>query len=758
MNMSDIKKEMMNRLAQGIVAIVFMALVSVLAIDQLRPTAATPADAPAPEFSSSRAFTHIRTISQKPHPMGAAEHAVVRDYIHNELTKAGLTAEVQRTMAVASLGSGTFRAGTVENVIGRLKGTSNSRALLLMCHYDSVSTSFGASDDGSGVGVLLETLRALKSGPTLSNDVIFLFTDGEEVARLGARAFVDEHPWAKDVGLVLNFEARGVSGPSILFETSDQNGRLIREFARAAPHPVANSLAYEIYRLLPNNTDLTDFKNAGFAGLNFAYLDGSTHYHNQLDNSNELDANSVQHHGAYALALTKHFGNLDLQNVKERNLVYFDVLGSFLVRYSGALVPFITLLIVILFVGLVVLGWRRGRFRLAGLGVGLSVHLGTLIVVPAVLALVQTVLSMLGGAQAVAYQSKLYFIGFVALAVAISYIPYAALVKRVGNENFMASGLAIWLLLLIFTSLLLPGISYLFTWPMLLCLPAFAYLVLAREQRRFILILLFLLAVTPGLLMLAPAIYLTFVGLNLNSIGTILVVLILACVLLIPHFLSLRFEHHRVYVIVVAMVGVLFFGIAAFRSGYDARHPKLDSLFYGLNADTGKAVWASFDGKSDEWTSRVLSEKPQKGTAPEFFAAGRAGSLLRADAAAASLAAPSVSVVSDSTKDTVRTLKLRISSPRGAPIVSTYIDSVKSLQGVWINGKRLEGASNIHYYNVLEGVELTLECNAGEPLKMRVVDQSYGLPENTLGARPSGIIPASIAYSDATVVSKSFSY
>jgi hypothetical protein len=92
---------------------------------------------------------------------------------------------------------------------------------------------------------------------------------------------------------------------------------------------------------------------------------------------------------------------------------------------------------------------------------------------------------------------------------------------------------------------------------------------------------------------------------------------------------------------------------------------------------------------------------------------------------------------------------------------------------VWVNGKRIEakataafsqrmGSWNIHYYNVLsDGIELTLELSSGESLKMRVVDQSYNLPdlpESTLGRRPGGIIPSPVVYNDATVVSKSFTY
>ncbi|MCA1635274.1 MAG: M20/M25/M40 family metallo-hydrolase, partial [Acidobacteria bacterium] len=239
----------------GLVALLFLVLLSSLAIYRLTPPAAVAADAPAAEFSSGRALKHLEVISRSPHAVGTTEHAAVRDYILRQLTALGVTPEVQKTTVVNKSGN-NLRVATVENILARLKGTGAGKALMLASHYDTVSISPGASDDGSSVVAMLETLRALKAGASLNNDVIFLFSDGEEIGLLGAKAFTEEHPWNKDVGLVLNFESRGATGPVIMFETSNGNGRLIREFAKVASHPTANSLAYEIYRLLPNSTDL----------------------------------------------------------------------------------------------------------------------------------------------------------------------------------------------------------------------------------------------------------------------------------------------------------------------------------------------------------------------------------------------------------------------------------------------------------------------------------------------------------------------
>ena len=90
-------------------------------------------------------------------------------------------------------------------------------------------TSFGANDDGSAVATLLEAARVLLAGPPLRNNVLLLFTDGEEPGqfRYGARYFVDSYDNVEDIRVVLNFEALGKSGPSIMFETAPGNDWLI---------------------------------------------------------------------------------------------------------------------------------------------------------------------------------------------------------------------------------------------------------------------------------------------------------------------------------------------------------------------------------------------------------------------------------------------------------------------------------------------------------------------------------------------------
>ncbi|MET0624409.1 MAG: M28 family metallopeptidase, partial [Pyrinomonadaceae bacterium] len=752
-----------------------LALLVCLSLYGQRPPAAVLASAPPDEFSSGRAMRHLEAIAQRPHPLGSAGHAAVRDYIVGELEAAGLKPEVQRTTAVDTGEGGHFRAAAVQNIIATLPGTDSSKAVMLVGHYDSVPNGPGASDDGAAVAAMLETLRALRAVSPLKNDVVFLFTDGEEAGLLGAHAFVTEHPLAKDVGLVLNFEARGNSGPSMMFETSAQNGWIIREFARAAPRPVAHSLSYEIYKRLPNDTDLTVFKKAGMAGLNFAYIGGLTSYHVQLDSVDNIDERSLQHHGSYALALARHFGGLRLDATRAPDAVYFDILGLLLVRYAGAWALPLGLAVAACFVGLLVAGLRRGRLRLSGLLWGALALPSSLIAAPLLVTLVWSLIQRWWEVPGVrpqgeAYGSDVYLLGFVACTVAVTATCYALFLRKVSAENLTAGGLVWWALLTGATALFLPGASFLLAWPLLFNLPAFAYMVAYRDWRPNspVLLLLLFVGAAAGCVLWAPVIYQTFVGLTLNSIGVVMAMLVLLLGLLSPQLRLLSKPNRWALPAASALTAGALLAAAVFVVRYDERRPRLDTLLYGLNADAGSAAWASSDQEPDAWTRQFLRDGSEKKPLTEVFSRGSVRPFLSAQAPVEPLAAPQLALVGDDTNGDVRTLRMIVTSPRRAPVVSVFLDSTADVLGASVNGKRIAvrkdaGADagdrfwDLRYYSVpQEGVELIMELRSNEPVHLRVVDQSYGLPGQLGQPRPPGFIPAPRPYNDSTFVSKSF--
>ncbi len=764
------------RSATGVVMVLLLALIASLAIYLQKPMAVATSGAPQ-EFSSLRALTHLQFIAQTPHPMGSKENHAVRDYIIRELSAQGADPQVQTASVIDPSAVDPYIGGTVQNVVGRVKGMGSEKAVLLMAHYDSAPTSPGAADDGSAVASLLETARALKAGPPLRNDVIFLLTDGEEVGRLGSRAFVNEHPWAKDVGVVFNFEARGNSGPTIMFETSRENDWLIREFAQSSPYPFANSLAGEIYKMLPNDTDFTVTKRAGLPGLNFAYISGLPRYHASTDNLENLDPRSLQHQGSQVFAVARHFGNLNLGHGKESNVVYFDVPGGFLIHYSGAWILPLTILTLLALIGVVLLGLKRGLLTVKGMGFGLVALVVSGVAANVVVALVWMLVRALHrGYQLIpwgdTYNSGFYMFGFVFLTIAMVAAIYDWSGRRTSISNLTVGALIGWMLLAVASALLLPGGSYLLTWPLLFALLGTGILFYLNDQRRVRNSVVLALYAVPAILLVGPLIYWLFVALTISAASTVVILLVLLLGLLVPHLdLIARSKRGLVPVgLSVLSLGFIIAGLVT--SGFDQRHPQMSNVFYGLNADTGKAVWASIDQRPDEWTAQFFPQGGDRQSMPDLFPLTDI-TFITNEAPSVPLAAPEAAVVEDRRDGDSRTLRLHITSPRKAPVVSIYPDANSEVVDASINGKVIGVAAGppgqagqkpwgLHYYGLpAEGVDLTLTVKSSEPLKLRIDDRTYELPAApgiSYRARPASLMALPSQYSDATLVSKSYTF
>lgn len=292
---------------------------------------------PLHEFSAGRALIHLSDMigDNKPHPSGSAKNKEILQIISGKFSALGYEPEVQKTLACTPHYPGCTQ---VENFIAVLKGSGNGDAVMLTTHYDSVPAGPGAGDAGAGVASLIEIARILKAEPRPVNDVIFLITDGEEGGLRGAQGFATEHPLMKSVKLVINLEARGAAGPSTMFETQDGNRTLIKHFGKASKHPVANSLSFEIYKRLPNDTDYSIYKPMGVAGLNYAFTGDVALYHSARDDIAHLDKSSLQHHGDNALDAVRAFRNMDLSNIhSDTNATYFDLFGRVLLNWSSGL-------------------------------------------------------------------------------------------------------------------------------------------------------------------------------------------------------------------------------------------------------------------------------------------------------------------------------------------------------------------------------------------------------------------------------------
>ena len=292
----------------------------VVAAIALRPPYPAPADAPASAFSAHRAFATVQAIAQRPHPAGSPESARVRAALLARLTGMGLQAAV--------------RPGPVPNILAVLPGQDRKApALMLMAHYDSVAAGPGAGDDAAGVAAALEVVRALRASGPHHRDVMVLLTDGEEGGLLGAKAFFGADPLACRAGLVINFEARGNRGRAVMFETHRRAGSLVGLLIHRGALSGASSLMPDLYRRLPNDTDLTVALKAGRQGLNFAFFGGQAAYHTAADTHQALDLGSLQSLGDQGLGAAQVLADLAPLPAPAPDLVYGDLLGGPVLAY-----------------------------------------------------------------------------------------------------------------------------------------------------------------------------------------------------------------------------------------------------------------------------------------------------------------------------------------------------------------------------------------------------------------------------------------
>src|SRR5262249_55621827 len=114
------------------------------------------------------------------------------------------------------------------------------------------------------------------------------------------------------------------------------------------------------------------------AGLNFAYLNGLTHYHSRLDNVANADERSLQHQGSYALALAHQFGADKEEIKKEGNAVYFNIFATTF-YYSQRWVLPLVVVVTVIFVAVAALGLKKKQITLKGTLLGVVAFLAAAI-------------------------------------------------------------------------------------------------------------------------------------------------------------------------------------------------------------------------------------------------------------------------------------------------------------------------------------------------------------------------------------------
>ena len=311
--------------------------------------ATTPPSPKGPEtaitaFSAGRAMGDVRRVASAPHPTGSPNDANVRGYLVGRMQALGMEVTTSSGGFVDARGTAKYARWTghaespkpLINLIGVLPGRDRSvPAVMLMAHHDTVWGSPGAADDTAGVAATLEVVRAIRAAGQPRRDLVVLFTDGEELGLQGARAFFASHPLHQRIGAIVNMEARGGGGRTAMFQTSPANGAAMALFSRHVARPSAGSLAVFLYRILPNDTDLTPTLKGPYTSYNFAFIGRSALYHSPRATPDRLDQGALQDMGDQVLGLTQGLLSAGSLPARAPDVVFFDLFGLMLVIYPA---------------------------------------------------------------------------------------------------------------------------------------------------------------------------------------------------------------------------------------------------------------------------------------------------------------------------------------------------------------------------------------------------------------------------------------
>lgn len=374
---------MMNKIRPVLLALT-VVLAALLAYGVWTRPSAKPADHEG--FSAARVIEDIEVMSREHHSVAhPEERAKVREYLVQRLE--GLGADTVMLYEYDSLVGPKNRhveyVFDAKNVVAEfppLEASADPAYLLLVAHYDSRYSqpmpkdtvwSYGAADDGYGVGVILETVsQVLKSRQDWKQGVKVLFTDAEEVGMMGMTAMWENNrEFFDNVGFMINIEARGPWGPALLFETCPGNEKVMELYASAAKSPFTYSLTTVVYSFMPNFTDFTIVKDE-VPGMNFSTIADVNHYHTDLDNFSNISGKSIQHYGSQVLPIALEY----LTDEKYSDKDYFraeedttnftvPVLGLF--NFSKGMYKVVNVIVFVLF--LLSLGFEglRGRLKAA---------------------------------------------------------------------------------------------------------------------------------------------------------------------------------------------------------------------------------------------------------------------------------------------------------------------------------------------------------------------------------------------------------
>ncbi|MDO6693875.1 M20/M25/M40 family metallo-hydrolase [Aliiglaciecola sp. 3_MG-2023] len=731
-------------------------------------------------ISAANIQAHLAKISEFPHYTGSANHPKVRDYLVNQLEELGLEVELQTTLA---LSSNYFVAANVSNIIAKIPASAPSgrtKALALMSHYDAANGySPGASDAGSGVAVILESVRAfLASGIAHSNDIYIIFTDAEEQGLLGAEAIVKGHPLADKVGLILNFEARGSGGASfVLLETNQGNKKLIDSLVDAnVVYPAANSLMYSIYKMLPNDTDLTVFREQrDINGINFAFIDDHFDYHSAQDTPDRLDAASLNHQISYLSVLLPYFAKANLdQLTSNKDMVYFNFANIALYEYPFLWVLPMSILVAFVFVMMSVNAINKKHINIKSLFIAtlpLCINIVFAILLGLILwhGLLWLYPQLNDIEQGFPYSGHYILATAILLTLGLSIWIYQLWSQKFRNIKIIEWYLpiiAFWVISNISIGIFLKGAGF-FIILAVAPLAIFGNLLRYRTtaNRKAITYTLFSL---PSIVIVSPLIPVLVVGLGVANLSVATVMTSLLVMTLLPVFFVIK-GIRSIQLFCLAGAFISFVGIYI-NADYSVDRKKPSSINYLYDTETKQAMLFSYNTQLDSFTQPFFTEDDTNTSRLKGLVSHRTSRSVNYLSSTSSLniQPASVAVTSSVDKSDVIQLELTIKPNRPLSSIRMLSDAPIEVFALSINHQAFDFAGSkkrdnlvLHYVVTdMLPIEVKIQYRTETPsAKFRLVETSRDLPQYFAqwSPREEHIMPSVFKITDTVMISQPIS-
>ncbi len=723
-------------------------------------------------FSIDNALFHLKKISQKPHFTGSNEHKEVQKHIVSALEKLGLKPEIQRQVAFNK----KWRAATTaENIVARIKGASGNNALLLLTHYDSnPHSSNGASDAGSGVVSILEGIRAfLAKNEQPINDIIIVFSDAEEIGLLGAQAFVDHHPWAEDIKLILNFEARGSGGPSLmLMETNGSNKRLLEEFIKSKPNfPVSNSLFYSIYKILPNDTDLTVFREGkNINGYNFAFIDDHFDYHTEQDSYERLDRNTLIHQADYIMSSLNHFANSDITNLNsEEDLVFVNFPFVKMISYPFNWIVPMLIIASLFFLIVYFAGARNQKITIVGSLTGFAPFIISILATGGISFILWKIILLIHPGytdmlHGFTYNGYLYIGAFSAMTIWILFKIYSYF-RLIKPTDLFVAPIVVGLLLNLAIVKYLPGAAFLII-PVLLATFILAIIVFMNLRNTSKLILFAIISI-PAIYILTPLIKLFPVGLGLKILFVSSILITFLFGWLIP--ILLKEDKKSYWQIIAGLATIILFTMTTFSSGFNVDNKKPNSLVFIENTNTKSSYWATYNNTIDNYTKQIFNDNYNEGNIPESSGESKYNTKFKYHKLGKYQGIPSskIDIISDTIIENNREINFTLIPQRKVSKYEIYTSDPLEIHGICLNGESYDYKTPI---KIKRGTVLTYQMTNFDPevslllkllkdskLNLTLNEVSYDLltnPAFNLQSRDEAMMPMPFVTNDAIITSK----